>query len=221
MDDWTRTLYGDDIKIRDGPRPALSSSFLEKRRNERNGKGASGGGEKMSVQTETHEELSVEQAIEILDGIIDDWSGKEGALIPVLQSAQNLLGYLPKEIMVHISEKLNIPLSQVTGVVSFYSWFSTVPRGKHLVRVCLGTACYVRGGQEVLSAMKNALGIDVGETTEDRQFSLEVGRCFGACGLAPVVMIDEDTHQRVKPSKIKELLSAYASDDAKETGGTA
>ena len=175
----------------------------------------------MSVQTETHEELSVEQAIEILDGIIDDWSGKEGALIPVLQSAQNLLGYLPKEIMVHISEKLNTPLSQVTGVVSFYSWFSTVPRGKHLVRVCLGTACYVRGGQEVLSAMKNALGIDVGETTEDRQFSLEVGRCFGACGLAPVVMIDEDTHQRVKPSRIKELLSAYASNDAKETGGTA
>lgn len=177
-------------------------------------------GEKMSVQAETHEELSVEQTIEILDGIIDDWTGKEGALIPVLQSAQNLLGYLPKEVMIHISERLSIPLSQVTGVVSFYSWFSTVPRGKHLVRVCLGTACYVRGGQEVLSSMKNTLGIDVGETTEDRQFSLEVGRCFGACGLAPVVMIDDDTHQRVKPSKVKELLMAYASDDTDEKGGT-
>ena len=168
----------------------------------------------MSVQTETHEELTVEQAIAILDGIIDDWSGKDGALIPVLQSAQNLLGYLPKEVMVHVSEKLDIPLSQVTGVVSFYSWFSTVPRGKHIVRVCLGTACYVRGGQEVLSSLKSTLGIDVGETTEDRTFSLEVGRCFGACGLAPVVMIDDDTHQRVKPAKVKEILAPYAADAA-------
>ena len=166
----------------------------------------------MSVKTETHEELSVEQTIEILDGIINDWSGKDGALIPVLQSAQNLLGYLPKEILIHVSERLDLPLSHVTGVVSFYSWFSTVPRGKHVVRVCMGTACYVRGGQEVLSAMKNTLGIEVGETTEDQTFSLEVGRCFGACGLAPVVMIDDDTHQRVKSAKVKELLTPYAED---------
>ncbi len=163
----------------------------------------------MSVKTEVHEELSIEQAITILDGIINDWSGKDGALIPVLQSAQDLLGYLPKEILIHISERLNLPISQVTGVVSFYSWFSTVPRGRNIVRVCMGTACYVRGGQEVLSAMKDALGIDVGETTEDKTFSLEVGRCFGACGLAPVVMIGDDTHQRVKPTKVKELLKSY------------
>ena len=163
----------------------------------------------MSVKTEVHEELSIEQAITILDGIINDWSGKDGALIPVLQSAQNLLGYLPKEILIHISERLNLPISQVTGVVSFYSWFSTTPRGRNIVRVCMGTACYVRGGQEVLSAMKDALGIDVGETTEDKTFSLEVGRCFGACGLAPVVMIGDDTHQRVKPTKVKELLKSY------------
>lgn len=167
----------------------------------------------MSTQTETHEELSVEQAVVILDGIIDDWSGKDGALIPVLQSAQNLLGYLPKEVLIHISRRLDTPLSQITGVVSFYSWFSTVPRGKHVVRVCMGTACYVRGGQEVLSAMKSALGIEVGETTADRTFSLEVGRCFGACGLAPVVMIDDVTHQRVKPARIKDLLTPYAADD--------
>ncbi len=163
----------------------------------------------MSVKTEVHEELSIEQAITILDGIINDWSGKDGALIPVLQSAQDLLGYLPKEILIHISERLNLPISQVTGVVSFYSWFSTVPRGRNIVRVCMGTACYVRGGQEVLSAMKDALGIDVGETTEDKTFSLEIGRCFGACGLAPVVMIGDDTHQRVKPTRVKELLSSY------------
>ncbi len=166
----------------------------------------------MSDKAEAHEELSVEQAITILDDIINDWSGKDGALIPVLQSAQNLLGYLPKEILIHVSERLNLPVSQVTGVVSFYSWFSTVPRGRNIVRVCMGTACYVRGGQEVLSAMKEALGIDVGETTEDKTFSLEVGRCFGACGLAPVVMIGDDTHQRVKPTRVKELLIPYVDD---------
>lgn len=174
----------------------------------------------MSI-TDTHEELSVEQALAILDGIIDDWSGKEGALIPVLQSAQNLLGYLPHEVMIHVSEKLDMPLSQVTGVVSFYSWFSTVPRGRHIVRVCMGTACYVRGGQDVLASLKNTLGIDVGETTEDRTFSLEVGRCFGACGLAPVLMVNDDTHQRVKPSKIKEILAPYAAEaaEAREAEG--
>lgn len=168
----------------------------------------------MSVKTkprvETHEELNIYQAIEILDGIITDWSGRDGSLIPVLQSAQNLLGYLPKEILIHVSDRLDIPLSKVSGVVSFYSWFSTAPRGRHIVRVCMGTACYVRGGQEVLSAMKKTLGIDVGETTADKNFSLEVGRCFGACGLAPVVMVGDDTHQRVKPEKIKNLLSQYA-----------
>jgi NADH:ubiquinone oxidoreductase subunit E len=84
-----------------------------------------------------------------------------------------------------------------------------VPRGKHIVRVCLGTACYVRGGNEVLRSFRETLGIDVGETTEDRMFSLEVGRCFGACGLAPVVVIDDDVHQRVKPSGVKDILAQY------------
>jgi (2Fe-2S) ferredoxin len=97
----------------------------------------------------------------------------------------------------------------VAGVVSFYSFFSTVPRGKYVVRVCLGTACYVRGGNEVLRAMKDKLGIDVGGTTADRQFSLEVGRCFGACGMAPVLMVNDDLHQRVKPAKLGELLKKY------------
>jgi len=164
----------------------------------------------MNIKDEKHKEISIPQAAEILDGIIDGWMGRDGALIPILQSAQNLLGYLPKEILIQISRRLEIPVSEVTGVVSFYSLFSTIPRGKYIVRVCLGTACYVRGGQEVLTAMKDTLGIDVGETTGDKIFSLEIGRCFGACGLAPVVMINEDTHQRVKPSKVKELIASYA-----------
>jgi NADH:ubiquinone oxidoreductase subunit E len=155
------------------------------------------------------EELNPKDIIPQIDDIIKRYKSTAGALIPVLQSTQNLLGYLPQEILIHISEKLKISLSEVTGVVSFYSFFSTIPRGEHVVRVCLGTACYVRGGKEVLASLEKVLGIKVGETSEDRKFSLEIGRCFGACGLAPVVMIDDDVHQRVKPSKVREILEAY------------
>ncbi len=148
-----------------------------------------------------------------LDDMLDEYVGKEGSLIPVLQTAQNMFGYLPEQALKLISTKLDIPYSEVTGVVSFYSFFSTVPRGKHLVRVCLGTACYVRGGKEVLAALKKEMGIDVGQTTEDRVFSLDIGRCFGACGLAPVIMVDDDTHQRVKPAKVGEILAQYQSNE--------
>ena len=149
-----------------------------------------------------------------LDRFIDETAERPGALIPILQRAQSLYGYLPEDVLRHISTRLRVPFSEVTGVVTFYSYFSTVPRGKHVIRVCLGTACYVRGGNEVLERFKDALGIDVGGTTEDRQFSLEVGRCFGACGLAPVVMIDDDVHQRVRPSKIQEILGQYRTEEA-------
>jgi NADH-quinone oxidoreductase E subunit len=154
-------------------------------------------------------ELNPAEILPVIDDIIAQYQGTKGALIPVLQSAQNLLGYLPKEVLVHVSESLHIPFSEVSGVVTFYSFFSTVPKGKHMVRVCLGTACYVRGGKEVLEAISRDLKIKVGETTADRNFSLEIGRCFGACGLAPVVMVDDDVHQRVKPSKIREMLEPY------------
>ncbi|MBN2655823.1 MAG: NADH-quinone oxidoreductase subunit NuoE [Spirochaetales bacterium] len=155
-----------------------------------------------------HEPTEAEM-MQSLDHIIANFEGVEGALIPVLQSAQNLFGYLPESVLKHISTSMKIPYSEVTGVVSFYSWFSTVPRGKNIIRVCLGTACYVRGGKDVLKALQDQLGIQVGGTTGDREFSLEVGRCFGACGLAPVVMINDDVHQRVKPSKLREILSSY------------
>lgn len=152
---------------------------------------------------------SEQELMSRLDDMIDQHITMDGALVPVLQTAQNLFGYLPKTVLKHISRRLKVPYSQVSGVVSFYSFFTTNPQGKNLVRVCLGTACYVRGGKEVLSAMEKALGIHVGETTSDRMFSLEVGRCFGACGLAPVVMINDDVHQRVKPAKVRELLNPY------------
>jgi NADH:ubiquinone oxidoreductase subunit E len=149
-----------------------------------------------------------------LDEVLEQYRHTPGALIPVLQIAQGLFGYLPREVMKRISRGLNLPLSEVSGVVTFYSFFSTTPRGKHVVRVCLGTACYVRGGTHVLEAIKKKLGIDVGGTTQDQLFSLEVGRCFGACGLAPVIMVDKDVHHRVNPNKLDAIINHYRDLDA-------
>ncbi|MBI9020960.1 MAG: NAD(P)H-dependent oxidoreductase subunit E [Verrucomicrobia bacterium] len=154
--------------------------------------------------------LTEQEMLLQLDELIGEYLDKPGGLIPALQIAQGRFGHLPESVLKKISADFGKPYSEVAGVVSFYSFFSTVPRGKYVVRTCLGTACYVRGGKEVLSALKKQLGIDVGETTDDRLFSLDVGRCFGACGLAPVIMVNDDVHQRVKPSKIGELLKAYA-----------
>jgi NADH:ubiquinone oxidoreductase subunit E len=155
------------------------------------------------------EEVSQEELLARLEEVLEEYRDKPGALIPVLQIAQGIFGYLPEEALKKIALELGKSYSEVAGVVGFYSFFSTVPRGRHLIRVCLGTACYVRGGKRVLEAFKQELGIDVGGTTEDRLFSLEVARCFGACGLAPTIMIDEEVRQRVKPQKIRDILAEY------------
>jgi NADH:ubiquinone oxidoreductase subunit E len=155
------------------------------------------------------QEATEEELLARLDEVLQEYAGIPGALIPVLQIAQATFGYLPEEALKKIAVALGKPYSEVAGVVGFYSFFSTVPRGKHLVRVCLGTACYVRGGKQVLAALKDALRVEIGETTSDRLFSLDVGRCFGACGLAPVIMIDDDVHQRVKPTRVAKILDQY------------
>jgi NADH:ubiquinone oxidoreductase 24 kD subunit len=157
---------------------------------------------------ESCEQASEQELLARLNEVIKEYTNKPGALIPVLQIAQGIYGgYLPKPALKRIAEGLKRPYSEVAGVVSFYSFFSTVPRGKHVVRVCLGTACYVRGGKQVLDAFKRELKIDVGQTTEDRTFTLEVARCFGACGLAPAITIDDVVLQRVKPAKVREMLA--------------
>ncbi len=169
-------------------------------------------------QQEKHtcvEEASEEELLLRLDEVITEYKNKPGALIPVLQIAQAMFGYLPEKVLKRISLGLDKSYSEVAGVVSFYSFFSTQPKGKHMIRVCLGTACYVRGGKEVLKALKDRLKIDVGETTKDRMFSLDVARCFGACGLAPAIMIDNDVHQRVKPARIQSILDQYIDKDLK------
>jgi NADH:ubiquinone oxidoreductase subunit E len=165
------------------------------------------------------EEASEEELLGRLDEAIVQYKDKPGALIPILQLAQGVFGYLPEVALKKIAKDLGKPYSEVAGVVTFYSFFSTVPRGRNLIRVCLGTACYVRGGMQVLQALKNELGIDVGGTTEDREFSLEVARCFGACGLAPVITINDKVHHRVKPARIKQVLAEYAPEEALATAG--
>ncbi len=149
------------------------------------------------------------ELLERLDSLLQDWVGQPGGLIPALQAAQGLFGYLPEAALKRISERFNKPYSEVAGVVTFYSFFSTRPRGRHMVRVCLGTACYVRGGKQVLDAFRRELGIEVGDTTADREFTLEVARCFGACGLAPAISVDDEVHQRVKPSRVGDILESY------------
>ncbi len=153
-------------------------------------------------------EFTAEQLAQV-DKIIADHRGKPGALIPVLEQVQEVCGYLPRAIQAVVSDGLNIPLANVYGVVTFYSFFTMIPRGKHVIRVCLGTACYVRGGQNILDRMSQILKIEPGGCTEDRNFSLETVRCLGACGLAPVVVIDADTHGQVKPAKLEQVLAKY------------
>lgn len=155
------------------------------------------------------EQASETELLGRLDAVLAEYKGKPGALIPVLQTAQGIFGYLPEVALKKIALGLHKSYSEVAGVVSFYSFFTTIPRGKHLIRVCLGTACYVRGGNNVLGALKQKLGIDVGETTADKMFSLEIARCFGACGLAPVITVDDEVHHRVKPSKVNVILEQY------------
>ena len=144
-----------------------------------------------------------------LNEIINKHKGKPGGLIPVLEEAQVALEYLPISVQKKIAAMLNLPLSRIYGVVTFYSFFTMTPRGKHTVRVCLGTACYVRGGKAIADALKKEFGIEDGETTPDRMFTLETIRCLGACGLGPVLVVNEDVHGRVKPTKVREILSQY------------
>lgn len=172
--------------------------------------------ETTSVNCSCGIETNKKQLFDELDNILEEYKSKEGGLIPVLQLSQGLFGFLPEEVLRRIAKKMDKPYSEVAGVVSFYSYFSTQPRGENVIRVCLGTACYVRGGKQVLDSIKKELGIDVGETTEDKIFSLEVARCFGACGLAPAIMINDDVHQRVKPTRIKQILASYCESELEE-----
>jgi NADH:ubiquinone oxidoreductase subunit E len=144
-----------------------------------------------------------------IESVINEYRGREGSLIQILHMAQGIYGYLPYELQQFIADKLCIPLSEVSGVVTFYSFFTTRPRGENTIRVCLGTACYVRGGRKILDRLKEILGIDIGGTTPDGKFTLEVMRCIGACGLAPAITINDRVYKQVNPDKLQAIISKY------------
>lgn len=144
-----------------------------------------------------------------LDEIIARYKDTRGALIPVLHEAQEVYGYLPLEVQRVIAEKLDIPLAEVYGVVSFYTQFSIYPKGEYQINVCMGTACYVKGANEVLDKFRTRLSIDVGECTEDGKFSLEACRCIGACGLAPVVTINDEVYGKLTADDVEHILDDY------------
>ncbi len=146
---------------------------------------------------------------EKIDQVIAKYQGRHGSLIPVLKETQEICGYLPKNIQHRIAEGLNLSASQVYGVVSFYAFFTTVPRGKHVIRVCLGTACYVKGAKQILNHLQRELGVEVGGITGDRKFSLEAVRCLGACGLAPVMVIGHETYGMIDPGKAIEIVRSF------------
>jgi len=144
-----------------------------------------------------------------IDRIIQRNKRKQGALIPVLEECQDVCGYLPFAVQERISEGLNIPGSTIYGVVTFYSFFTMVPKGRHTIKVCLGTACYVRGGKENLDHIQDDLGIEVEGTTRDLRFSLDSVRCIGACGMAPAMVVDDDTYAQVSKQNVMKILDRY------------
>ena len=146
---------------------------------------------------------------EKLMAVIAKHAHEEGALIPVLHEAQEIYGYLPLEVQQMISDELHIPLSEIYGVVTFYTQFSLYPKGQYKIAVCLGTACYVKGSGDLLDKIKEILGIDVGECTADGRFSLEATRCIGACGLAPVLTVNDDVYGRLVVDDIPGIIEKY------------
>ncbi|HCX61462.1 MULTISPECIES: NAD(P)H-dependent oxidoreductase subunit E [Sedimentibacter] len=140
---------------------------------------------------------------------IDSVKNVQGILMQTLQKAQDIFGYLPLEVQKFISDETNIPLADIYGVVTFYTQFTIEEKGKHTIGVCLGTACYVKGSQEIIDKIADELDVKVGQTTEDKLFTLEATRCLGCCGLAPVMVVDEDVYGKVDSKKVPEIIAKY------------
>ena len=149
-----------------------------------------------------------EQEKELM-AVIAEHKGEEGAAIPVLHKAQEIYGYLPIEVQTKIAEGLDIPLAEIYGIVTFYTQFSLNPKGAYKIAVCLGTACYVKGSGDILEKIKERLGIDVGECTPDGKFSIDATRCIGACGLAPVLTVNDEVFGRLTVDDVDDILSKY------------
>lgn len=153
--------------------------------------------------------VTKEEAVSRVREIVAPWKGKQGGLIPVLQAAQEAFGYLPPEAVEAISDEMLIPLAEIYGVATFYAQFHLKPRGRHIVRVCRGTACHVRGSLKILERLKEMLGVQENGTTEDLRFTLEPVACLGACGLAPVMMVNDQTFGRLTPDMLDGILENF------------
>ncbi|SHJ74138.1 NADH-quinone oxidoreductase subunit NuoE [Paramaledivibacter caminithermalis] len=164
---------------------------------------------------ETANENLPKEKFEELEKFINGLETTKGALIEILHKAQDIFGYLPRDVQLYVARKLGIPGAEVFGVVSFYSYFTTKPRGKHTISVCMGTACFVRGADKIIERLKEKLGIESNEITEDGLFTLKDVRCIGACGLAPVVMIDDKVYGRVKEEELDEIINTYRNQEVK------
>ena len=149
------------------------------------------------------------EKIEKLKQIIAENKDIEGALIPILHEAQELFGYLPEKVQQIIADGLGVSLAEVYGVATFYSRFTLTPKGKYNIQICLGTACYVKGADKVLEKLERVLGIKAGETTPDGKFSIQDARCVGACGLAPVMVVNDEVYGKMTPDKVDEILKKY------------
>ena len=157
--------------------------------------------------------------LERIDEIVEAHGCRRERVIAILQDVQDEFGYLPQDALRRVSERLGIPPIQVYGVATFFKAFRLKPRGKHLVSVCLGTACYVRGAPAVLGQLKRLLGVEPGGTTDDMEFTLETVNCLGACALGPVVVVDGKYHEMVGPEKVEAILEKYGTIDARRTKG--
>jgi len=144
-----------------------------------------------------------------LDEFINSLEDQKGELITVLHRAQDLFGYLPLEVQTHVGEKMSIPLSEIYGVITFYSFFTMTPKGEHPISICMGTACYVNGSENILNEFKRELGLKIGETSNDGKFSIDILRCVGACGMAPIVTVGKKVYGRVKADEVVNILKEY------------
>ena len=149
------------------------------------------------------------EKFEALQQVIDELRNEPGALMPIMQRAQDIFGYLPEEVQNYIAKELDIPVSDIYGVATFYAQFNLEPKGKYIISVCMGTACYVKGSQQVLDKLEEVLEIPAGRTTKDGLFTLNATRCLGACGLAPVMMINDDVYGRLTEAEIPGILAKY------------
>ena len=154
-----------------------------------------------------------------IDRLIEKWKDRQGNLIMILHEIQNRYGYVPRGVSFELSRLLGVPMANIYEVLTFYNYFKTDPPGKHLISVCMGTACYLKGGKDILAELKTILNVEEGQTAEDGVFQLQVVRCLGCCGLAPVVMIDDTIHGNVKPEDIPEILSRYSDAEASPLKG--